>query len=226
MNIRLSVVSTEIRVVNYACFNSGPGGRLQLQRPGADYQVRQVRVGGAVTMPIGGMQNRLRRIPRPWRRLGHGRESQCGRGRCKARTRCRSTPNPLTSDTDEPSALGRKLSVVRGELVQTAAGKWITHPPSRCPNGRPLGPGEVLVGRQACLGHGGGRTTWRCPPVRRAKLTTHQCFPSIAGCGTSTRGECRPAAGRSIRPTPQQQQIQSSHRLAYVSGTYRQRQTL
>ena len=38
-----------------------------------------------------------------------------------------------------------------GELVQTMAGKWITHPPSRCPNGHTLGPGEVLVGHQACL---------------------------------------------------------------------------
>ena len=49
-----------------------------------------------------------------------------------------------------------------GELVQTTAGKWITHPPSRCPNAHPLGPGEVLVGHQACLGHGGGHTTWTC----------------------------------------------------------------
>jgi hypothetical protein len=57
---------------------------------------------------------------------------------------------PLKSDTDEPSALGRKLSVVFGELVQTTAGKWITHPPTRCPNGHTLGAGQVLVGHQAC----------------------------------------------------------------------------
>ena len=25
-----------------------------------------------------------------------------------------------------------------------------------------LGPNEVLVGHQACLGHGGGHTTWTC----------------------------------------------------------------
>src|SRR5258707_792057 len=54
------------------------------------------------------------------------------------------------------------LAHVLGELVQTMAGKWITHPPSRCPNGHPLGPGEVLLGHQACLGHGGGHTTWTC----------------------------------------------------------------
>ena len=32
---------------------------------------------------------------------------------------------------------------VPGDLVQTTAGKWITHPPTRCPNGHTLGPGEV-----------------------------------------------------------------------------------
>ncbi len=30
------------------------------------------------------------------------------------------------------------------------------------PNGHTLGPGQVLVGHQACLGHGGGHTTWTC----------------------------------------------------------------
>jgi hypothetical protein len=49
-----------------------------------------------------------------------------------------------------------RLLVVLGELVHTTAGKWITHPPSRCPNGHPLGPGEVLVGHQACLGTAAG----------------------------------------------------------------------
>jgi hypothetical protein len=49
-----------------------------------------------------------------------------------------------------------------GELVQTTAGEWIIHPPTRCPNGHTLGPQQVLVGHQACLGHGGGHTTWTC----------------------------------------------------------------
>jgi hypothetical protein len=49
-----------------------------------------------------------------------------------------------------------------GELVQTTDGKWITHPPMRCPNGHQLGAGQVLVGHQVCLGHGGGHTTWTC----------------------------------------------------------------
>ena len=39
-----------------------------------------------------------------------------------------------------------RLVVVLGELAQTTAGKWIAHPPTRCPNGHSLGPGEVLVG--------------------------------------------------------------------------------
>jgi hypothetical protein len=49
-----------------------------------------------------------------------------------------------------------------GELVPTTIGKWIIHAPTRCPNGHALGPQQVLVGHQACLGHGGGHTTWTC----------------------------------------------------------------
>ena len=45
------------------------------------------------------------------------------------------------------------LLLVLGELVQTTAEKWITHPPHACPNGHTLSPGEVLVGHQVCLGH-------------------------------------------------------------------------
>ena len=60
------------------------------------------------------------------------------------------------------------------------------------------------------------------PAVSERNCLHTNAFRTIAGCGTSTRGECRPAAGRSIRRTPQQQ-VQSSHRLAYVSGTCRQR---
>jgi hypothetical protein len=57
---------------------------------------------------------------------------------------------------------GFTLLRMLGELVQTTAGKWITHPPTHCPNGHILGPGQVLVGHQACLGHGGGHTTGTC----------------------------------------------------------------
>jgi hypothetical protein len=49
-----------------------------------------------------------------------------------------------------------------GELVQTTTGKWIIHPPTHCPNGHEFGAGQVLVGYQACLGHGDGHTTWTC----------------------------------------------------------------
>jgi len=31
-----------------------------------------------------------------------------------------------------------RLVVVLGELAQTTAGKWIAHPPTRCPNGHSL----------------------------------------------------------------------------------------
>jgi hypothetical protein len=51
---------------------------------------------------------------------------------------------------------------VLGDLVQTTAGTWIIRPPTRCPNGHDFGAGRALVGYQACLGHGGGHTTWTC----------------------------------------------------------------
>jgi len=52
---------------------------------------------------------------------------------------------------------------VLGELVQTTAGKWIISPPMRCPNGHTLSAGQVLVGHQTCLGHGGGgHMSWCC----------------------------------------------------------------
>ena len=43
-----------------------------------------------------------------------------------------------------------------GELAQTMAGTWIAHPPTRCPNGHSLGPGEVLVGEIGVEGGGDG----------------------------------------------------------------------
>jgi hypothetical protein len=54
------------------------------------------------------------------------------------------------------------LVIVLGELVQTTDGKWIIRRPSRCPNGHEFGASKALVGYQACLGHGGGHTTWTC----------------------------------------------------------------
>jgi|SRR5258705_12686949 len=47
-----------------------------------------------------------------------------------------------------------------GDLIHTTVGTWITRPPARCPNGHPVGPNAVLVGHRACVGHGGGHTTW------------------------------------------------------------------
>jgi hypothetical protein len=51
--------------------------------------------------------------------------------------------------------LGRGLGHV-GQLAQTTAGKWITPPLTRCLNGHPLGPNQVLVRHVTCLGHSGG----------------------------------------------------------------------
>jgi hypothetical protein len=51
------------------------------------------------------------------------------------------------------------------------------HPPSRPLPGHTLGHGEVLVGHQACLGHGGGHTSWTCRTCDRSvfgpPLNTH-----------------------------------------------------
>ena len=71
----------------------------------------------------------------------------------------------------------------------------IIQPPARCPRGHILGPNEVLVGHQACLGHGGGHTTWTCrtcdqtvygPPLNpTARLWTgpRPCvFPTSVTC--------------------------------------------
>jgi hypothetical protein len=59
---------------------------------------------------------------------------------------------------------------VLGELVQTTAGEWITHPPTRCPNGHTLGPNQVLVGHGACLDHGGGGHQLALPNLRRRRV--------------------------------------------------------
>src|SRR5712672_374449 len=73
--------------------------------------------------------------------------------------------------------LRHRLVLVLAELVQTTAGKRITHPPTRCPNAHTLGPGEVLVGHQACLGHGGGHTTWTCRTCDQ-KVYGHRSTPT------------------------------------------------
>src|SRR6187200_2431469 len=84
----------------------------------------------------------------------------------------------------------------------TTTGKWITHPPTRCPNGHQLGPGEVLVGHQACLGHGGAHTTWTCrtcdQTVYGAPLNTH-CSARWAPAAVRLSGATRsPGGGPSL----------------------------
>jgi hypothetical protein len=59
-----------------------------------------------------------------------------------------------------------RLVIMLGELVQTTDGKWIIHPPTRCPNGHRLGPGAALVGYQACLGHGRRTHNMDLPQMR------------------------------------------------------------
>jgi hypothetical protein len=82
---------------------------------------------------------------------------------CLSHLSATSTRLPVLFPTTAPAT---RLLRVLGEVVQTTAGKWITHPLTRCPNGHTLGPGEVLVGHQACLGPGGGHTTVDVPNLR------------------------------------------------------------
>jgi len=59
-----------------------------------------------------------------------------------------------------------------GDLVYRR-GKWFTEPPSHCPRGHRLGPGEVLVGHVACGGHGGGgHVIWHCRACPREEPPT------------------------------------------------------
>ena len=59
---------------------------------------------------------------------------------------------------------GHRLLFVLGELVQTTAGKWITPPADAMPERAHHWARTKCLGRrhQACLGHGGGHTTWTC----------------------------------------------------------------
>jgi hypothetical protein len=74
-----------------------------------------------------------------------------------------------------------------GQLVLTR----ITHPPTRSPNGHELGPSAVLVGHQACLGHGAGHTTWTCrtcdQTVYGPPLNTHCNTLNGAGDGANLK---------------------------------------
>jgi hypothetical protein len=74
----------------------------------------------------------------------------------------------------------RRLVKVQGDLVRTGVNRWIIEPPTHCANGHPLGPNQVLVGHEACLGHGGGHTTWTC------RLCDHTEYgpPTGAHCTT------------------------------------------
>jgi len=71
--------------------------------------------------------------------------------------------------------------IALGELIGTTSGAWITHPPTRCPNGHDFGAGRMLVGYQACLGHGGGAHHLDLP---RARYTVYGPAPEHALHGT------------------------------------------
>lgn len=50
-----------------------------------------------------------------------------------------------------------------GDLVPCTEGGWMVLAPKVCPQGHPLGPGQMLVGHQPCAGYcGSGHLTWTC----------------------------------------------------------------
>jgi hypothetical protein len=67
---------------------------------------------------------------------------------------------------------------VLGELVQTTAGKWITHPPTRCPNGHSLGPNEVLVGHPGLPRSRTAATPPGLPHMRPDRVRSRRSTPT------------------------------------------------
>ena len=121
----------------------------------------------SILLPQSPRDDRCRRCgARDARTQANGGESQCADHRSSSRNFLEvhshaSFPNPLrVCNVSQP-----KFMPAVGDLVQTTTRPWITHPPTHCTNGRRLGPGELLVGHQACLGDSGGHTscTWRTP---------------------------------------------------------------
>ena len=78
---------------------------------------------------------------------------------CLAHVAVTSTRLPVLFPTTAPA---HRLLRVLGELVQTTSGKRITPPTGAMLERSQPRPGAVLVGHQACLGHGGGHTRWTC----------------------------------------------------------------
>jgi hypothetical protein len=110
--------------------------------------------------------------------------ARCGGSRVDDVVRPSHTPTSRTSTRSLGSfrrrrPLPRRLHRGRGRVIE---------PPTRCANGHPLGPRQVLVGHEACLGHGGGHTTWTC----RTCGHTEYGPPTDAHC-TTLNG---PAASR------------------------------
>ena len=111
-----------------------------------------------------------------------------------------------------------------GDLVQTTSGKWITHPPMRCPNGHPLGPNQVLVGHQACLGHGGGHTTWTCRTCDQTVYgpsTEHPLHGARRACGRADLHQsCLTKRGERSAGSTHSEPERNRKRLTYCSARH------
>ena len=65
---------------------------------------------------------------------------------------------------------GRRFGAIHDETVDH------TPAPALAPTRHQLGVGQVLLGRQACLGHGGGHTAWTCAVLASCPW----CLPAAA----------------------------------------------
>lgn len=93
-----------------------------------------------------------------------------------------------------------------GDLVQDRRGRWITLAPTHCPRGDRLGPGRVLVGHVACMGHGGGgHTLWHCrecdDTVYGPPLAEH-CSVLAGPAAVRLSSQASAEAGRQTIPNP------------------------
>jgi len=97
------------------------------------------------------------------------------------------------------------LRAVLGDLLQTTDGNGSPDHLVAARTGHPLGANQVLVGHQACLGHGGGHTTWTCrtcdQTVYGPPMNTHcTALEGPAAVRISTRRDEIPNVGRAPNP--------------------------
>ena len=110
-------------------------------------------------------------------------------------------------------------------LIQTAAGTGMSRPPARCPAGPELGGGQVLVGPQACAGHGHPEGLCRLAFGRRLAISQgkFQRFLRVRGVDKTTpsKGDASPQCGRARAEWSDQSAFESAEEGQGVIGRHR-----